>query len=208
MSEGIKKLVLAVWYLALLTVAVDALLEWGYPRSNYSPGPWGPITQALSLGLILGTGIPMFFYLWKRNPGRAGGTILVAVFLVSTVLLVGLLAPNAVASAERRVKAQWYANDLRSQGINVVDSGPDYYRHGGGAHRLDSYAEVASTAKSINCTTVYLHCGTPMNFLFFLGDGLQMVFYGPTGEYLYYAPYNASTGISLPTDPTPTPYVP
>jgi hypothetical protein len=94
----------------------------------------------------------------------------------------------------------------------VVDAGQYYYRHGGGATRLESYAEVAATAKSINCSTIYFHSGTPWNFIFFMGDGLQMIFIKPKvpgpflpGEYLYYAPYSPSTGILLPVEPTPAP---
>jgi hypothetical protein len=116
-----------------------------------------------------------------------------------------LLTPNVLASAERRAKVQWYVNDLQSQGFTVVDAGQYYYRHGGGATQLTSYAEVAATAKSINCSTIYFRSGTPWNFIFFMGDGLQMVFPKPQvpgpflpGEYLYYAPYDPINGISLP----------
>ena len=207
MSTWVKRVAFAVWYFVLIAVAVDALLEFGYPRSNYSPGPMGPITEQLSMILILGTGIPLFLYLWKRSPRRTGSIILIAIFLTSTVLLVGFLAPNAEVSAERRAKVQWYADNLRSQGFNVVDGGQYAYHHGGGAEQVHSFAEVISTARSINCTTIYLHCGTPWNFIFFMSDGLQMTFWTPQSsvEYLYYPPYDPNTGISLPTEPTPTP---
>ena len=201
MKDGVKKAAFAFWYFVLIAISVDALLEFGYPRSNYSPGPMGPITELLAMVLILGTGIPMLLYLWKRTPHHTGSIILMAIFMTSTVLLAGLLAPNVAASAERRAKVQWYMDDLRSEGFTVVDAGQYYYRHGGGAHRLDSYADYTSTAKSINCTTIYIRCGTPTSFIFFMGDGLQMVFYSPqiSGEYLFYAPYDPNTGISLPT---------
>ena len=205
MQSKIKKAAFAICYLILIGITVYALLEWGYPRSNYSPGPLGPITQLLSLGLILGTGIPMLLYLWKRSPSQKSVKVIIAIFLTSTILLVVLLTPNALASAERRAKVQWYVNDLQSQGLIVVDAGQYYYRHGGGATQLASYAEVATTAKSINCSTIYFRSGTPWNFIFFMGDGLQMVFYKPQvpgpflpGEYLYYAPYDPINGISLP----------
>jgi hypothetical protein len=206
MKDRVKKAAFAFWYFVLIAISVDALLEFGYPRSNYSPGPMGPITELLAMVLILGTGIPMLLYLWKRTPHHTGSIILIAIFMTSTVLLAGLLAPNVAASAERRAKVQWYVNDLQSQGLIVVDAGQYYYRHGGGATQLTSYAEVAATAKSINCSTIYFRSGTPWNFIFFMGDGLQMVFYKPQvpgpflpGEYLYYAPYDPNTGISLPT---------
>jgi hypothetical protein len=205
MQSKIKKTAIAICYLILVGVAVYALSEWGYPSSNYSPGPRGPISQLLSLGLILGTGIPMLLYLWKRKPSQKSVKIITAIFLTSTILLVVLLTPNALASAERRAKVQWYVNDLQSQGFTVVDAGQYYYRHGGGATQLTSYAEVAATAKSINCSTIYFRSGTPWNFIFFMGDGLQMVFPKPQvpgpflpGEYLYYAPYDPINGISLP----------
>jgi hypothetical protein len=121
--------------------------------------------------------------------------------------------PYAMVSAERRARAQWYIDDLRSQGFNVVDAGSNYYRHGGGATRIENYSDVASTAKAINCSSIQVRCGTPTRYLFFMGDGLQIVFYKPQvpgpflpGEYLYYAPYDPNRGIILlPSETTPTP---
>jgi hypothetical protein len=149
----------------------------------------------LSVLLVLCTGIPMLLYLWKRNPSRTGAAILVAIFLASTVLLAGYLAPDAAVSAEMRAKVQWYTNDLRAQGFVVVDAGQYEYHHGGNGQRLFTYAEVVSTAKSINCTTIYLHPGTPTNFMFFMGDEIQIIFWTQqAGEYMFYdAPYQTQT---------------
>ncbi len=195
MSPWVKKAAFAVWYLALIFVAVDALLEFGYPRTSYMPGPLGPLTELFSVVLILGTGIPLLLYFWKRNPRRTSGAVLVAIFLASTVLLVGFLAPDVQVSAERRAEMQWYMDDLRSEGFTVVDAGQYSYHHGGGPQRLFTYAEVVSTAKSINCTTIYLHPGTPTNFLFFMGDEIQIIFWTQqAGEYMFYdAPYQTQT---------------
>jgi hypothetical protein len=195
MSPRVKKAAFTVWYLALIFVAVDALLEFGYQRTQSMPGPLGPLTELFSVVLILGTGIPMLLYLWKRNPSRVGGAILVAIFLASTVLLVGFLAPDVQVSAEMRAKMQWYTNDLRSQGFTVVDAGQYSYHHGGAPQRLFTYTEVVSTAKSINCTTIYLHPGTPTNFIFFMGDEIQIIFWTQqAGEYMFYdAPYQSQT---------------
>jgi hypothetical protein len=194
-----KKAALAIWYLVLIAVGVMTLLEFGYPRSNYMPGPRGPLSVLFSLILVLGTGIPLFLYL-KRSSNRRGATILIAIFLTSTIILGVFLAPEIQASAERRAKVQWYVDDLRSQGFDVVDAHQYAYRHGGGAERLDSYAEVISTAKSINCTTIRVHCGTPWNFIFFMSDGLQITFSVPqvSIQYIYYPPYDPNNGISLP----------
>lgn len=200
MQSKIKKAAIAICYLLIIGIAVDALLEWGYPRSNYSPGPWGPITQLLSLVLILGTGIPMLFYLWKKSPSRRSLIMLTAIFLTSTILLIAFLAPNVIASAEKRAKVQWYIDDLRSQGFNVVDAHQYAYHHGGGATRIDSYSEYKNIAKNVSSQTIYVHCGTPTNFIFFMSDGLQLTFIHTQNstEYLYYAPYDPISGISLP----------
>jgi hypothetical protein len=206
MKPDLKKTLFGIWYLGLIIVVIDALLEWGYPRSTYYPGPWQPITQELSLLLILATGIPIVLYLWKRTPGRK----LLIALLATTIILVTILTPNVMVSSERRALAQWYIDDLRSQGFNIVDAGSDYYRHGGGATRIENYSDVAPTAKAINCTSIQIRCGTPTNYLFFMGDSLQLVFWGnpSTGEYLYYAPYDSNRGIILlPTEPTPTPII-
>ena len=210
MSPRTKKAIIALWYLALIFIAVDALLEWGYPRSTYYPGPWQPITQQLSLILVLATGIPMLLFLWRKTPGRK----LLLTLMVATIITVAILAPNAIVSADRRAKAQWYINDLQSEGFTVIDAGSNYYRHGGGATRLDNYSDVAPTARAINCSGIQVRCGTPTGFLFYMGDGLQLVFTAPQpkgsyqygGEYLYYSPYDPNRGIILlPTEPTPTP---
>jgi hypothetical protein len=195
MSPRVKKAAFAVWYIALIAVAVDALLEFGYPRTSSMPEPLQSLTQLLSVVLILGTGIPLLLYLWKRNSSRTGAAILVAIFLASTVLLAGYLAPDAAVSAEMRAKVQWYTNDLRAQGFVVVDAGQYEYHHGGNGQRLFTYAEVVSTAKSINCTTIYLHPGTPTNFIFFMGDEIQIIFWTQqAGEYMFYdAPYQSQT---------------
>lgn len=211
MSPNLKKILFGIWYLALIIVVVDALLEWGYPRSTYYPGPWQPITQMLSLFLVVATGIPIMLYLWKRTPGRK----LLITLLATTIILVTVLTPYAMVSAERRARAQWYINDLTSQGFNVVDAGSNYYRHGGGATRIENYSDVGPTAKAVNCSSIQVRCGTPTSFLFFMGDGLQIVFSKPPvpgpflpGEYLYYAPYDPNRGIILlPNEPTPTPTI-
>ena len=145
-------------------------------------------------------------YLLKRTPGRK----LLIALLATTLILVTVLTPYATVSAERRARAQWYIDDLRSQGFNIVDAGSNYYRHGGGATRIENYSDVAPTAKAINCSSIQLRCGTPTSYLFFMGDGLQLVFWGnpSNGEYLYYAPYDPDRGIILlPTEPTPTPII-
>ena len=195
MSPRVKKVALAAWYIALIAVTVDAFLEFGYQRTQSMPEALGPLTQLFSVILILGTGIPLLLYLWKRNPSRTGAPILIAIFLASTVLLVGFLAPDVRASAEMRAKMQWYTNDLQSQGFTVVDAGQYSYHHGGGGQRLFTYADVVSTAKSINCTTIYLHPGTPTNFMFFMGDEIQIIFWTQqAGEYMFYdAPYQTQT---------------
>ncbi len=200
MQSKLKKAAIAICYLIIIGVAMVALLEWGYPRSSNSPDTWGPITQLLSLGLILGTGIPMLLYLWKRSPSQKSVKILTAVFLTSIILLVVLLTPNALASAERRTKVQWYIDDLRSQGFNVVDAHQYAYHRGGGGKTIASYLEYVNTAKILNSTTINVHCGTPTNFIFFMSDGLQLTFTQKQNstQYLYYAPYDPINGISLP----------
>lgn len=208
MKPNLKKILFGIWYIALIIVAVVALLEWGYPRSSYYPGPWQPITQLLSLILVLST-IPVMLYLWKRTPGRK----LLFALLATTLMLVTVLTPNVIVSAERRTRAQWYINDLTSQGFNVVDAGSNYYRHGGGGTRIENYSDVAPTAKAINCSSIQVRCGTPTSYLFFMGEGLQLVFSKPPvpgpflgGEYLYYAPYDPNRGIILlPNEQNPTP---
>jgi hypothetical protein len=87
MSPNLKKTLFGIWYLTLIIVVVDALLEWGYPRSTYYPRPWQPITQQLSLFLILATGIPIMLYLWKRTPSRK----LLITLLATTLILVTVL---------------------------------------------------------------------------------------------------------------------
>ncbi|MCW4000610.1 MAG: hypothetical protein NWE93_10255 [Candidatus Bathyarchaeota archaeon] len=211
MSLNIKKIMAGIWYLALIIVVVDALLEWGYPHSDYYPGPWQPITQLLALLLVLATGIPIMLYLWKKTPSRK----LFFALLASTLIMVTVLTPHAMASVERRARAQWYIDDLKSQGLNIVDAGSNHYRHGGGATRIENYSDVTPTAKAINCSRIQVRCGTPTSFLFFMGDGLQLVFWADPpdgvyqygGEYLYYAPYDSSRGIILlpeELDPIPT----
>lgn len=209
MKPNLKKFLFGIWYLSLIIVTVVALLELGYPRSTYYPGPWQPITQLLSLILVLST-IPVMLYLWKRAPGRR----LLFALLATTLILVTVLTPNAVVSAERRARAQWYIDDLTSQGFNVVDAGSNLYSHGG-ATRIENYSDVAPTAKAINCSSIQVRCGTPTGYLFFMGDGLQLVFSKPPvpepflpGVHLYYAPYDPNRGIILlPTEPTPTPTI-
>lgn len=50
-------------------------------------------------------------------------------------------------------------------------------------NRVNSYADVASTARSINATPIYVYGGAPMSFMFFMPGEVEISFWTETGGY-------------------------
>jgi hypothetical protein len=159
-----KKAAFIIWYFVLWGVCTWAIFELFYPHTDYgNPGVMYYFAAGFSLLLLGATGVPMFLYVRKREISRHA----IRVLLAATVLLVVVLAPNAYFSAVNKSRAQWYISDLESQGFNVEYSPTYPYGHWS-VNYVDSYSELTSVARDINCSTVYVYGGVPTYFVFFV----------------------------------------
>ena len=171
-----KKILFIIWYFIIWSVCTWALYEFFYPHTDYGAPVWGQLVGVCSFGLLLVTGVPVFLYLRKHVFGVA------IMLIVMTLLLTGFLCLNVYASVENKSRVQWYINDLQQQGFNVQYAAQYPYGHWH-VNRVNSYADVASTARSINATTIYVYGGAPMSFMFFMSGEVEISFWTETGGY-------------------------
>jgi hypothetical protein len=159
-----RKAAVIIWYLVLWGVCAWAIFELFYPHTDYgNSGVMYYFAAGFSLLLLGATGVPLFLYVKKREVSRQA----MRVMLAATVLLAVVLAPNAYVSAVNKSMTQWYVSDLQNQGFNVEYS-PSYPYGHWGVNYVDSYAELTSVARDINCSTVHVYGGVPTYFVFFV----------------------------------------
>jgi hypothetical protein len=187
LSEGqglasIKKKLFLIWYFILLAVCGWALYEFFYPNIMVSLGSVLLLGAAFAVTLVAAITI----VLYQRRRKFSIRTIF-AVLIILAAILTGLLASPAYACVQNKAKTQWYINDLQTQGFNVVYHTRVPYE-GAATNHLDSYSAVASTAGSINATSISVIGGAPLWFVFFVPSGIEITFgTQDSGYYSYYA---------------------
>ena len=139
--------------------------------------------QAVTYGLMilfLATIIPMFLYHRKHSLGIA------IILIAATVLMAGFLSPSVYTSIQNKSHMQTIVADLQRKGFTVVYSAQYPYGHWSETI-LNSYAQVITTAHNLNCSTIYIHGGTPDWFVFFFPSEIVITFFVYNeGYYMYY----------------------
>ena len=123
--------------------------------------------------LVVGGGLVLFSSFRKsRFRWKVAIFLLVAV----TFVLTSNMALGAVASAEDKAKVQWYIDDLKSQGFEVIVYAkyPSMGRYAN-ITRVDSYSNFTVIAKDLNCTSVYVYTGKPTYFMFFFSSNPRIM---------------------------------
>jgi len=112
----------------------------------------------------------LFLYL-RKNEIRLNGK---RTLLIITVLFASFLIFSATVSTINKSRVQWYIEDLKNQGFDVVYE-PHYpYGHWGPTY-VDTYSNLTSTARAINSSIIYVNGGVPSNFVFFVPSRIEIV---------------------------------
>lgn len=183
---SVKKKIFLIWYFILLAVCGWALYEFFHPNIMVNLSSILLLGGAFAITLVTAISISLY---QRRRKFRI--LTILAVLIILTAILTGLLVYPAYASFQNKAKIQWYVNDLQEQGFNV-----EYYQRtpyeGVATNRLDAYSAVASTARSINATSIRVIGGAPLWFVFFMPSGIEVAFGTENAGYYSYTPNGGS----------------
>lgn len=171
-----SKAIFIIWFFVLWIVTNWALLEFTFPRNSYMPFM---LPSLLVLLFSISSFLAAIFY-FRRNIIHKRS--LLAVFATVTVILTIWLTPNIPVAMTNKSKVQWYIDDLRKQGFEVI-YGTQYPYNRGQVTNVYSYSNFTSIAKELNCTYVLVYGGAPLEFVFFFPSETDFLI-NEHGQYL------------------------